>query len=178
MIPGALVSVLCPRSTSRSWSSALALARAADQFGLEDGGGFLAGFGRSTSQAAAALALLQVVGEWRGVVVTAGGRPVPASWGAVQNLQRVLSCYAGSAGQSPAAYCVGSAALPYSDRPDRHQRPVSVPCRHILRVYPRPLSAGSPGSVGDQLLARSVHAGCDWCPLLTLCPDNRALTAG
>jgi hypothetical protein len=168
--PGALVSVLFPRSGSASYPAALAVAAGAERrvdVGVGRRAAHLAEFGRSPGQASLAVALLGYVAAWRGCVVFASGRPVGSAYGVRENLERVLCCYI-EAGAVPdrEAHCLAVVLRPYGDAaPLFAVDPVPVPCRHVLRVFPAVLDPLHPSSVTAQVMAKSVAAGCDFCPL-------------
>jgi len=166
--PDSLVSVLFPASRSASYPAALALASAADRrvdVSARGGVSHFAEFSRSPAQAAAAVALLSLVGSWRGVLVFAGGLPVGSAWGAVPGVERVLRCYMSASSVSDyRAACWSISSLLMSD--GAPNLPAVFPCRHILRVFPTPLSRLLPVPEVDQIASRAADAGCSWCPLL------------
>lgn len=181
--PDALVSVLFPRSGSISYPAALAVASGAERR-VDVGAGrrvaHLAEFGRSPGQASLAVALLGYVAAWRGCVVFAAGRPVGSAYGARENLERVLRCYIEAAAvPDRAAHCVAVSLRPYGDAaPLFAVNPVTIPCRHVLRVFPAVLDPLHPSPVAAQVLAKSVAAGCDFCPLFSPPPPQSRTTTG
>jgi len=167
-----MVSVLFPLSSSASYPAALAVARGASRYAEGTVGRrvvHLAEFSHSPSQAGVAVALLRYVASWRGVQVFVAGRPVGAAFGSLENVERVLRCYTeAGACNDRRAHCMSFEANPYTDPVPSDPDPVLFPCRHVLRVYPRPLSVDHPASIADQAQARAVDAGCEWCPLFSV----------
>lgn len=166
-LPTALLTVVFTRSRSPSYPAALAVAdRAERRVDAKHMGTqlHLAEFSRTPLQAGFAAALLAYLSDWRGVQVFASGRAVGRAWGAIENVERVLRCYAAAGVCDDArAHCQSVETRLFED--GALHEPILFPCRHVLRVFPRPLSRLHPASYSDQILSRAVAAGCDLCPL-------------
>lgn len=164
-----LVAVLFIKSRSPSYPAALGVARGADSYKEAASGSstaHLAQFCSDPEQLSRAASLIRYVGEWKGAQIFISGRLANGKFGGASNIEQVLRCYAEAcACQDPRAHCMVVSDHLYIDDRRTHE-PVQVPCKHILRLFPMPLSAYHPSSNTDQLHARAVEAGCEWCPAL------------
>jgi hypothetical protein len=172
-------------STSIAYGAAVQIAIGAPHYGvLGTGRGTMhvAGFEPTREDAARALALLNLIREWKGVQAWCRGKQLIGHW----NILKVLDCYL--AAESCAdwrAHCVVTVDLERAreqpggggmglfikvlepgQKPPTRPPPVqdyrAFPCRlaqPFFRFDPR-----HPSSYADQAQASVVRQGCDWCP--------------
>lgn len=181
------VAVVFPASRSPSLSAAIEIARGAAQFsaiGTGRGMLYVAGFEPHREQAARAVALLQLVGEWKGVQVWAGGRQ-RGVWPA----RGVLECFITTETCTDwRAHCIvtvdvaqyppGGGALislltgaaPPPPPPPKDMR--VFPCQRARQGFR--FDHMHPSSYADQAQAAAVAMGCDWCPRFDASNTGRA----
>lgn len=142
-------------STSPSYAAAVQIARGATHFGVIGSGRgamHVVGFEPTREDAARALALLHLVGEWRGVQVWSRGRQLANAWAT----RKVLDCYVGAASCADwRAHCV--VTIDVASRDAR-----AFPCRLAAPWFR--FDRDHPSSYADQAQAAVVRQGCDWCP--------------
>lgn len=141
-------------STSPAFGAAVHIASGAPHYGVIGAGRsamHVAGFEPTREDAARALALLSLIGDWKSVQAWCRGKQLIGHW----NIRRVLDCYlsAESCGDWR-AHCVVTVDI------ERDHR--AFPCRLALPAFH--FDARHPASYADQAHAAVVRHGCDWCP--------------
>lgn len=171
----AWLAVVFPASRSPILPAAIEIARGAAHFGAVGTGRgmlYVAGFEPSREQAARAVALLQLAGEWKGVQVWAGGRQRQV-WPA----REVLECFITAATCTDwRAHCI--VTIDINHRAGSGGVSMSLiagtaapPAPRDMRVFPCKRARAAfrfdpvhPSSYADQAQAAAVETGCDWCP--------------
>ncbi len=142
-------------STSIAYSAAVAIARGAPRYAvLGEGRGAMhvAGFDSTREDAARALALLNLIGEWKSVQAWCRGKQLIGHW----NIRKVLDCYLSAESCTDwRAHCVVTI-----DANGAGAR--AFPCRLAQPMFR--FDPNHPASYADQAQASVVRQGCDWCP--------------
>jgi hypothetical protein len=171
-------------STSPAFAAAVHIAGGAPYYsviGSGRGAMHIAGFEASRTDAARALALLNLIRDWKGLQVWCRGKQLVGHW----NTLKVLDCYLSAMScDDPRAHCVVTVDVARDpDRPGtslnlivgalRGENPIPEPSRHLpeYRAFPCRLASSGfhfnarhPSSYTDQAQAAAVRQGCDWCP--------------
>ncbi|MGN5537807.1 hypothetical protein [Alcaligenes sp. Lyrl_28] len=174
-----MVMVAFPKSTSKNYSAALSLAQHASQFKVANIGDTLmniALFDKTTKDAQTAVALIQRVGEWKGVMIFSNGVRAKRWY----EVTETLNCFIQSAQcRNPLAHCVSIIDDPEAPPSMRNivsivegSRPIKTktvgirrfafPCRLLLRDMK--IERGHPASIPDQIHAAGVAHNKLLCP--------------
>lgn len=178
-----LVVVAFPRSPSRSFQMALSIAQTAVEYRYAEIGGtqmHVAGFGKSTTGATKALALIDLVGGWKGRMVFSGGQLLRS----VTEITELLECF-GRANEcrDQKSHChvvIGDPARwraetilrvsPFGKLHEERPPPKKYvfPCALLFKHYL--LDPDHPSSYQDQTQAAAVKRGIHVCPFFN--PDD------
>ena len=176
-----LVSIVFLKSRSPLYPYAVSVAETAERYAEADIGGkpvHYAVFGRTQAGAAHALALLDLIKNWAGVQVYAGGALQTDPWGVFN----VLNCYikalksndttahchirTGDPFRGPGEVMTGinlNEILERINHPPEQTPAYLFPCRFVGFMF---LSYAHSAGIDDQIQSEAVRRGCDWCPLL------------
>lgn len=177
-----LLTLCFAKSSSSTYSLAVHLAKSAAKYDETYVGNTLlhmAAFGKNREDAARAMTLIGYVRGWKSTKIFAGGK-------IIQDIFRtlaVLRCYIESLACTDwTAHCFTVISDPYSTLPDEFITIITMdeslksanlpkkdnyifPCAY-LKLYFR-FQIGHPASPQNQIQARAVEIGCDWCPRFT-----------
>ena len=176
---GHLISIVFLKSPSRSYEYAVSIARNADKYAEADISGkpvHYTVFHRTPEGTARALALLDLVKNWAGTQLFAGGQLQPDAY----RVFDVLRCYQQALrSNDPKAHCeipvenpfrggIGDCmtieeCLDVAGRLRGDYITHIFPCRFVGFMILRP---GNNPSPENQIQSEAVRRGCDWCPLL------------
>ncbi|PKL44356.1 MAG: hypothetical protein CVV41_06880 [Candidatus Riflebacteria bacterium HGW-Riflebacteria-1] len=182
-----LLVVIFTKSSSINFPLALNIAEGANRFVTADIKGkptYFVQFAKSNDDAGRAVALLDLVKDWKGVQIFSRGRLLAS----VFTVNMVLNCFINSLScRDYTAHCheiiddpfredVRSSGLSLSinlvTKPPIKQKVVidrfSFPCKHLYFHFR--FQKDHPASLPDQIQAGAVNYGCDWCPNFS--PDN------
>ncbi len=176
------VVVAFPRSSSRSFQMALSIAQTAAEYQVADIGGIqmhVAGFGKTTTGATKALALLDLVSGWKGCMVFAAGQLLRS----ITEITQLLECFKqASMCRDTASHCcvviddpnrenaLGILRVtPFGLQEDPPPKKTYVfPCALLFKHYL--LDPNHPSSYQDQAQAAAVKRGIHVCPYFN--PDD------
>lgn len=172
-----LLMVAFPKSPSKNFPFALAIAKQASRFAQAEIGGtfmYVAGFAKTPADASLAENLLGYVGSWKGILIFSLGHVVPYTYG----LSLLLDCYLKSCMcRDTKAHCYELIDDPKFSRrrglsltislEPVPQKDVEVkrylfPCRTLLKDMK--FQVGHPSSLVDQIHATAVRHGVYLCP--------------
>lgn len=186
-----LLFVTFSQSPSKNYAMAINISLGALKYSEEILGNkriHVVGFEKSRVGAARARALLDLVGDWKGVQIFAGGKVLQSIWG----IKSVLECFASaSACEDHKAHChtvledpfikVASGGMAEIIRSavkrsiekklagEDYVEPIKTsecylfPCR-LLQNRVREINPDHPSELKDQVQALAIREGCDWCP--------------
>ncbi|MEI9449201.1 hypothetical protein V8T50_24350, partial [Vibrio parahaemolyticus] len=177
-----LLVVVFSKSNSKNFPLALNIARGADKFAETSIDGkitYSVCFGGNQVDAARAIAFLDYAASWKGVQIFSRGKLVPSSYHVVE----VINCYLKSQScRDSKAHCqtviddpfnveiekIGglSLSIRITDEPTITQE-IEIdryvfPCKHLYHRFRFQLD--HPACTEDQIQAKAVDLGCDWCP--------------
>ena len=179
-----LIAVSFPKSRAASYQASVNIAKQAMLYNeMEIGGETFhhAVFGRDAEDASRAYSLVKYLESLKGVQIFAGGK-------IIQNPVRVgsvLSCYLEAiACNDWKAHCFQVIDSPYKGTPTEMDEAFKdalnissmigaapkprikylYPCTFIYRFDRLPIIADHPSSPENQIQARAIEQGCDWCP--------------
>ncbi|MDP2183412.1 MAG: hypothetical protein Q8K99_12690 [Actinomycetota bacterium] len=176
-----LLVVLFPRSNSKNYPIALNIARGSARFAETDFTGKpmnMAAFASSPDDARRAVALLEYVRQWKGVMVFSGGKLVKNTW---QLLQVVDCSLDASSCDDPSAHCDSVIDDPLvvdpqdmglsvcirlvAEPPEQHAVEIDrylFPCKFLQNRFH--FQPDHPSSLQNQIQAAAVEMGCNMCP--------------
>lgn len=176
------LSVCFPKSRKSTYATAVAICRGASSYCEADVEGTLmhfAHFAPDPLNMSKALALLNLMGGYKGLLIYSKGRAQEWAKALI-----VLRCYSESAAcPDRRAHCsisVHKMSITKSSEPLSSSLTVQItpnyamakaqgmdylfPCRLLAFNFGFKLQAGHPSSEADQIQAGAVREGCDWCP--------------
>ena len=166
-----VLAVSFPKSKAAGYAPALNLAEQADKYAEVDLNGSVmhyAVFGSNRAQIGMALALVRYLKGVKATQFYARGQLIVEQ----HRIEEVLSCFMeSSACNDPLAHCNKVVSDPFarSDQggvsfdigaPDSYL----MPCAYLTRFGAVALHEKHPASPVDQIQAKAVKLGCDWCP--------------
>lgn len=177
----ALIVVAFPKSSSKNFSFALAIAQGASKYSIAEIGGskmHFAIFEKKQADAGRASALLSYVAGWKGVMVFSNGKLVSNNY----MLSEVISCYLESCScRDSKAHCQKVIDDPFSDEVADMSMSFSIrlveepvvkkavdvdryafPCKLLFNRFQ--FQKDHPSSPQDQIQAAGVKHNCDICP--------------
>ncbi|PTA51847.1 hypothetical protein C9I43_00490 (plasmid) [Shewanella morhuae] len=177
-----LLVIVFSKSNSKNFPLALNIAQGAEKFVETTVSGkttYSVCFGGNQVDAARAIAFLDYAASWKGVQIFSQGKLIPSSYHIVE----VLNCYLKSQScRDYKAHCqtviddpfnteiekIGGIAfvIKITETPTIKQEieidRYAFPCKHIFHRFR--FQCDHPSCPEDQIQAKAVDLGCDWCP--------------
>lgn len=176
-----LIAISFPKSSSTLYPLAVNIAQGAslyDEIPLGSRLVHLVVFTRTREDAGRARSLIQYTSGWKGVQIFAGGKLIQNTWQVTQ----VLECFLeASACKDWTAHCHRVIDDPYVNNPDEQSLSFTItmsdkphfkeaipidryifPCSFLNGRFK--FQTDHPAKPEDQIQAKAVESGCDWCP--------------